>query len=520
MLALMTTRRRDEGFSVAEVVISVAILFFVLTAIVGLLGATSRMTVQAKHKAVLVNAVASEIDRLRALPFDEIVSGYVQREYSGVVIDIAMEVETKQSMGTEYYKLVDITATGVLQGQSLTYDTTVAIRNPSNSMTLATDPDAPQVEFTADAPAADEVVFGAERLSGGSILLKTRAYSPSNGLVQVRYAVGGNTLVQASGAGAVFTPANNPFFASPTWNTEAGGLADGFQTVIVTAEDNQQRTATVKRRFILDNAASQAPGVPAGTAIDSLSVRLTWNAARDGGTGGDPATWYWASRYRYTLYREPATGGGAPTSWPVAAGAEVAAGATPAQAILNKGPIVTDVTVSAGGPALTRAVPPFSRFFARVYSGGPRGIGAAYADSADLVVTRPELICDSSAQSSVQVGAKSGPKYLYTLDLKVTRPNFPFTGTPAYAIYYKTPTGSWFPWTAAKTVTTSSGYDTITSSQPMSLSAYQFKVHVSGITPAGYAGGSPLPTMATNTAKMTGAAKSTTYPLVLDWGIE
>lgn len=518
-LEAMSRLRRSDGFSVAEVVIATAIMFFVLTALVGLMGVSSNMTVQAKQKSILVNAVASEIDRLRALPFDQIQTGDVERDYNGVLVQITQTVETKTAMGSEYYKIVRIAATGTMQGQSLTYRTSIIIRNPENNMTLSTDPDAPQIEFTADAPAADEVFFGAERLNGGSIFLKTRAYSPANGLTEVRYLVGNSALIQASGASAVFTPTNNPYFASPTWNTAAGGLADGFQTVVAVAEDNQQRTATVKRRYIIDNSKPLAPGVPSGVALDSQMVRLTWNAARDGGVGTDPAAWYWASQYQYTLYREPLTGGGAPTSWPVAAQQTFAAGDSAAQSIMNAGPITRDASVTAGGPALSRSSLPFSRFFVRVYSGSPRGMGDAYADSTALVVTRPELICDSSAQSTAKVGSKSGNKYPLTLALNVTKPNFPYTGTPTYSVQYRTPTGTWQPWPSAVTVTQSTNYVTLASTASLSLSVYYLKVGVSGVTPNGYAGGTALPVLETNAAKMPAAAANTTYNLTLDWGL-
>ncbi|MDZ4169139.1 MAG: hypothetical protein U1E26_05740 [Coriobacteriia bacterium] len=514
---------RSDGFSLAEVLFSVAIMFFVLTGIIGLMGVSSSMTVQAKQKTVLVNAVASEIDRLRGLPFDQLVSGSTQRDYSGVLVDVNMTVETKSAGGNEYYKLVRITATGEMQGETLSYSTSVVIRNPSNNMTLDSDPDAPTIAFTADAPTADEVFFAGERLGGGAIILKTRADSPSASLSEIRYQVAGTTLTQGNGSSAIFTPTSNPYYASPTWNTAAGSLADGFQTVTVTAVDSEQRTASVNRRFILDNTPALAPGIPSGIGLDSASVRLTWDAARDGGAGEDPAAWFWASQYQYSVYRQPLTGTTSPLTWPLAVQSTTPAAATVAEAILNKGPLSRDTSVTVSGPALTRASPPFSRFFVRVHSGRPRGIGESYADSTSLVVTRPELICDSSAQSTVAYGSKSGNRYATTPSLKVTKPNFPFTGTPVYSVRYRVPGGAWTAWPVTPiTVTQNSGYVTLSSAawSNGALVAYQFQVTITGITPSGYAGGTVLPAMETNIGKVTVApAANTTRNLSADWGM-
>lgn len=518
----MARDRRDDGFSVAEVVIAAAVLFFVLTGVVGLMGASSQMSVQAKQKSVLVNAVASEIDSIRAMPFDQIQSGSIEREMNGVSIVIDMTVETKQSLGTDFYKRVIIDASGTMQGKTLTYRTTAAIRNPENNMTLTTDPDAPQIEFASEAPAADEVLFGSERLAGGAINLRTRAYSPVGSLEEVRYGVENQVLVQSSGSPALFTPSGNPYFASPSWNTLSSGVADGFQTVSVTVEDDQQRTATVKRRYIIDNQPALAPGTPTGEGIDASSLSLSWPAARDGGVGDDPSAWYWASQYEYIIYREPLTGGGSPTSWPIAKSEIVHAGETPAVAIMNAGPISGVAVVAEPGPALTRATRPFSRFFVRVKSGRPRGIGTAYADSAQLIVSRPEIICDSSAQSSVAVGGKSGSTYPFTVTLNVTKPNFPHTGTPTYVVQSLDLTNASAVWTnmlSAQTGSDQNGYRVLTGSKNLSLKRYAFRVLVTGVTPSGYSPGGTLPQMITNAGAMTVTPTSNSSQILTsDWG--
>jgi hypothetical protein len=514
--------KNDTGFSVAEVVIAVAILFFVLTAMIGLMGVSSQMTVQAKQKSVLVNAVASEIDSIRALPFDQIVTGSVERENNGVQIVIDMTVETKQASGKDYYKRVIIEATGILQGRSETYRTTVAIRNPDNNMTLTTDPDAPQIEFTSAAPAADEVLFGTERLVGGSINLTTKSFSPSRNLAEVKYAdKNGAPLIMSNGSQGLFTPNANPYYVTTMiWNTNTGSILDGHYSVSVFVEDDQGVPGSTSRRYIIDNYPALAPGVPSGTGVDSSTLALSWGAARDGGNDGQP---FWASQYEYTVYREPTLGGGTPTAWPVVKNEIVHAGASTVEAIKNDGPITGIAVVATPGPALDRATKPFSRFFIRVKSGRPRGIGTAYADSTVLAVTRPELICDSSAQSSVEIGAKSGSTYPYNVTLNVALPNFPYSGTPVYVVQsldLNNASAAWTDMVASPTVTDATGYVTLTGMKKMSLRPYAFRVLVSGIAPSGYAPSGQLPQMITNAGKTPmSVSKTTPYDLTLDWGL-
>lgn len=521
----MCRPRNDAGFSVAEVVIAVAIMFFVLTAMIGLMGVSSAMTVQAKQKSVLVNAVASEIDSIRAMPFNQIATGSVERENNGVQIVIDMTVETKQAAGKDYYKRVIMEATGILQGRTETYRTTVAIRNPDNNMTLTTDPDAPQIEFTSEAPAADEVLFGTERLVGGSINLTTKSSSPSRNLDEVKYVDGNGTpLIMSNGSQGLFTANANPYYVTTMiWNTNSSGIADGLHTVSVSVTDDQDGGDSETRKYVIDNHPALEPGIPSGTGIDASRLRLAWGAARDGGEGTNPVAWYWASQYEYTVHREPTSAGGAPTTWPVVRNEIVHAGASPVEAIKNDGPIAWDAVVANPGPALDRATRPFSRFFIRVKSGRPRGIGTAYADSTVLAVTRPELICDSSAQSSVAIGSKSGSTYPYNVTLKVTKPNFPYTGTPSYLVQsldLNNASAAWTDMVASPTVTDADGCATLTGSKKMSLKPYAFRVLVTGVTPSGYAPNGQLPQLITNAGRMPGSVSAqNSYNLTLDWGL-
>jgi Tfp pilus assembly protein PilV len=64
-----TATQRDEGFTLVEVVVAASILFFVLTAVLGLVMATNQMTVLAKERASVTNLISSRLDWIRSQPF-------------------------------------------------------------------------------------------------------------------------------------------------------------------------------------------------------------------------------------------------------------------------------------------------------------------------------------------------------------------------------------------------------------------------------------------------------------------
>lgn len=437
--------RRDDGFSVVEVVVAASILFFVLTAVVGLVGVSSAMTVQAKQKSVLTNAVASYIDEIRAYSWEDIaasdadgdsifVPSSTTRVVEGVTVTFGTSVESRQVLGDEYMKNVRITATAVLGGQTQTYTTRVAIRNPRYNRTLTIDPDVPTITFETPTPEENEVLFLNERLDGGVIRIRTRAESPVATIAQVRYEVAGRLLRDQLGSGgddAIFTP--SPPVAAVTnesyWDTRQEGVLDGVQTVVAIAEDDQARVGNVRREFIVDNHEPLAPGTPQLTALGSRGFAGVWGAARDGGTDAAP---FWASQYRWVLSKEPTAGATLPTSWPQVAVSNVGAGMEPIDAIKTAG----NWTANVSAPG---TVTPFGRYWLRVYSGSPRGIGGAYADSA-FAIARPEIYClntpapfNAVGDSRYRILAKTtNPKgWRYECEMWISKPSFPVQGMAA-----------------------------------------------------------------------------------------
>jgi hypothetical protein len=543
------SRVRDEsGFSVVEVVISALILFFVLTAIVGLMGASSNMTVQARQRVALTNVVASYIDELRGYDWNAISTptGPVTRSTSGVDVVMNYTVETRQQDGQDYIKIIRISASCTVENRTEYYQTTVAImQNPNFNRALVVDPDAPVVYFETGAPPDDAVLYLTQWLppEGGSartIALSTKSFSPTDLIQEVAYDVAGRPLTQqVGGAAAIFTP--NPmvqtYYANPAWDTRQEGVLDGLQVVAVTVTDSQLRTGVMRRRFVIDNLAPGNPGVPVGTGLTSSSLRLTWGAARDGGTDAAP---FWASQYQYRVSREPWTDGiPVPrSSWSQVAEDSWVAGATPALAVQNAGPVEREAGVTNQSlDAYSRSVPPFSRFTFSVRAASPRGLSTGtFVSAAEPAVTRPELLCDSpsSTYRSTALTTLKGstPRYnRYTLSLWVSRPAFPYNGTPAYTLQYQsaatTPTATgWLDLVPDATPTVFAGdanADRITAVKTFTGSGagqrLWFRVGVSGIAPRGEGGGRPLSTdvMWTNAAGTTSVTNGVTEYLQPSW---
>ena len=64
----------DKGFTLAEMVVAIGILTIATTAILALMLTNMRMSASAMSRSTIVNAGNSYIERVRALPFDQITS--------------------------------------------------------------------------------------------------------------------------------------------------------------------------------------------------------------------------------------------------------------------------------------------------------------------------------------------------------------------------------------------------------------------------------------------------------------
>jgi Tfp pilus assembly protein PilV len=159
--------RRDEGFSVAEVVIAASILFFVLTAMVGLVGASQKMTVSARQKTAITNATAAYIDRLRAIDYEDIaiepagtVKAVEEISYGDYVVTFNNRVDFRDGLGGAKLRTLYVRATATIYGKTFTHSAVVDISNPKDDTHASSliDPNDPVITFTSQTPPEHSVV--------------------------------------------------------------------------------------------------------------------------------------------------------------------------------------------------------------------------------------------------------------------------------------------------------------------------------------------------------------------------
>lgn len=453
--------RRSDGFTVVEVVIAAAILFVVLTGVLGLVGLSQNMSLGAKQRTILTNATAYYIDHVRSMPFQSIgivgvdTSGTVPANdsitFGGYTVYFANSVAVfADSRGDIYLKELTLRATCTIAGKQYVNTATASIKNPRDNRTSQTlaDPESPSIQFDdAVTPGPNEVLFGALRMSGGSIRIRTTATSPHDVITQVQYLSGSTLLFDPNAnksASFTFTPGTSSETNQAYWDTTQAGIGEGFQSIIVTAQDSQGRTVSLSRKFIIDNLAPEAPGAPIVTVSTDSSSTATWSAARDGNQS-------FGARYNWLMYREPLgnTAGVSPLNgWSQEPTLTVLPGSTMVQQVSNAGPI-----------GLTFNHAPFSRYWVRVQAGSPRLWNAStYGTIAAPFITRPDVKMTtpySSMSTTTITRTKLSDTTAYKATIWMSKPTFPCDAS-ALANPANYTLSMWDPATSAWTTLTSS----------------------------------------------------------------
>ena len=379
-------KQHDDGFGVVEVVVAAFILFFALTALIGLMSASTNMTLTAKGRSVVTNLVASELDRLRAIPYDQLAlttatpPGQITPTRTvtadGYTITLAYLVEPRDGGA---YKWVRVTATGVRAGfPDVATEAHAYVRNRAGGLTNAA-LGAPTIEFLEPTPLTDTIVEADSLHDGTPLIIKARATSDARLIERIEFVVGGEVAVylrdgtstSANEARADFTPATNEMEVFEfRWHTgqvdEAGvpSISDGRRIVRIIAYDDQGRASKpLQRTFVVDNLAPHtAPGSPTITQAQAMSVALpvqslalNWTAARD---GTDPASSHSARVYENT------NGNADTTNWTQIGTVLTAPGVVPsiepfgcyALRVHGLSPLQKVGPPAVGGPAYTRPV--------------------------------------------------------------------------------------------------------------------------------------------------------------------
>ncbi len=412
--------RSDEGWVLIEVVVAAAILFFVATALMGLVGASTGMSVAAKADAVAVNQVNSFMESVRELTYDDVTQAKLNQfatarsvTLNNVSLVITATVAPKWFAGQNpaihppAYKHVVVTVVAkgpVGEPIRMSAGTYVrpALSSGSDSPTGTPSVPKPTVVRTNNTPLSGAVVWGdlvsvgMEAQSGGSGVTLTRLQMTAGGRVVLEK----RTTASSDSTQGV-------------WATT--GWADGLVEMRAQARDTLGQLGDLAWSVYVDNVPASAPTTPEVlTVSDFSSVRWAWS---DTEKTTDPAL-------SYRILMETQTSAGAV--------------------------VPSEVTQSAGADTQTttdRATTEFTRRRILVSARGPRAHVHNHLASESARVSSQWFIARqmlTGSTVSVTGAGKNNSRAILSLALRSIAPQFPVTGAVNYRWQYSYgPTGAW-----------------------------------------------------------------------------
>lgn len=295
-------RGRDEGMTIVELMVASAILFFVITAVFGLIIASTKLSVTAKQQNIAINAANSYMEYVRSIPYEQVgvrgqsVVGILEAETttstSGFSVSIRPTVTpvivTDVPVPYEYKELIVVTAvTAPNGGKTITRTFTTYVRKNTD---LQAPPDwkPPTITFNpGSSPANGDAVSG----TSVHVQVTATAQMPEGTIqdVSIRCDTG---LLAGTGTGGKLTShwgglATTTETFDFDWNTEylfEGGitLRDGPHWLVADVVDSIGQTKEVRIGIIIDN---QPPtGLSAAPTVVSTSdaaSTVTWGNAWD-----------------------------------------------------------------------------------------------------------------------------------------------------------------------------------------------------------------------------------------------
>ena len=158
----------DEGMSIVEVVIASFILFFVLTAIIGLVWTTTEMGVNAKQRSAATNVMTSHMEWIRSLTFDEVAiqgtetSAAIPAQRTRTIEGFTVVLTTTVTDGGSGVKEVQVDAVASGPGYpTLRMSQHASIRDYKSGLTSVSTNTGLRVRFGYSSPPEDTVVYSA-----------------------------------------------------------------------------------------------------------------------------------------------------------------------------------------------------------------------------------------------------------------------------------------------------------------------------------------------------------------------
>ncbi|MGB4593906.1 MAG: hypothetical protein WBI63_09060 [Coriobacteriia bacterium] len=435
--------RRDDGLSMIEVVVSAVIFFFVLTAVLGLIGTTTMMGQSAKQRTVMVNALNTYVEHVQSLEFAQIDlvgtgAGVLSAESTQTVGEYLISIRPTVSIPTTLtsstsplLKRLAVEMTVTRGGsQVMTYATSVLIRDRAQYLTNA-NAEAPTVAFDSGTPPEGTIVWS-DLHAGGSLDLGVDVAVTEGRLVYGVSMWSDNTYIleRQNDTKASWTEFDDQMvWSSPSfiWYTlqqhdvQVGteptstvySISDGMRTISAYAIDSAGVSKYTVRHYLVDNWAPPAPGRPTGVGLTDKSSRINWDAVLDGTT---PAPSY---RLHVWQQRSPVSSTLGPDSnwdWPE----------TP----------LPESTTNSYDMTSTDS---FGRYCLKISAESPRNIDSLVSDYGPISVcwfTKPRVY------GTYIVDIKSNKPESMTTSVSVTPPSFPVAQTPVYRWYRVVGTGA------------------------------------------------------------------------------
>ncbi len=410
----------DAGMTLIEIIVASAILFVILTGVLGLVLQTTRMSVQAKEQTMLANAVSAYTERLNTYTFEQValdteVGGELQAEHTdtttfpGYTIIYRPTVTPGDNSALKNVR-VDVE---IIRADGWTHEmsTSLVIRDRTQFLTQASanPDDKPIVSFTGLTPPDKTVVWNSQHAGGGALVIAATAQAAEGRVIDTAsYWIDGQRVCMDSlGNRAEWIVGTNSWSESAfTWSTKQNELdpfgavawtvPDGMRTIEVQVIDDAGASGSTTRYFLVDNEPPPTPDAPAGIATSATSAEVSWTAVSDGTLP--------AHGYRIEVARQTETD---PLAW---------WRATPV------GLSVTDASY----PLATDA---FRRYAARVQAFSPRDLSNDWSAWGVPFESRPRL------GGTYTVEKKNGQHWKVTANLTVTPPKFPTTGTTNYSLH-------------------------------------------------------------------------------------
>ncbi|MDH4139505.1 MAG: hypothetical protein OEV43_02935 [Coriobacteriia bacterium] len=409
-------RHRDEGFSVLEVVLAAFVLFFVLTAMLGLVGTTTRMNMNAQARNAVTNAVSSHIEWVRSLDFTQVgirgstPDATIEPQYTYTVDGYTILIENQIRLAADGTKELVITATASREGFANTTMTTfAAVRDKDEGLTHLVDlAAAPVLRFGTATPEENAVVFGSFQSGGSSLYVDAHAEAKHAGgyISDLRFYCSGELLRDGStifANVASWQPAVSPADQMFRWDTrqvndsEESVIEDGWRVVRIIAIDDLGNEAQKDRRLYVDNYKPGNPGVPSAQIYDNTETRLSWAEAMD---GTDPT-----AKYEVQVRQ-----------------------------VLHDGSVTAPSSIIVSDPAYLYYGTSCSRYVATVRAGSPRNLWSDFVDMTHPFMTRALL---TGTSTTVYAGRNQTRTSTTELYISVTPPNFGTTGV-RYDLYRST----------------------------------------------------------------------------------